>query len=168
MENLATKETSQDTNSIPVGFQEVGTTWIPRGWDKMNMADRSWAQYRQERERRYPHHTRGELAVHQLEGDPQLPAWSLTPLEGNYMTTDQYVHALRSWNTRINFQSELAKNKLYETTIGYRWKKSVEYFGGAWGHDPRCQTCCYHIYRRSQYYCTHCRERRRTTDSGGV
>ena len=130
MENLATKETSQDTNSIPVGFQEVGTTWIPRGWDKMNMADRSWAQYRQERKRRYPHHTRGELAVHQLEGDPQLPAWSLTPLEGNYMTTDQYVHALRSWNTRINFQSELAKNKLYETTIGYRWKKSVEYFGG--------------------------------------
>lgn len=70
------------------------------------------------------------LDLDQLEVQPERPHEALTPHRNNYDTDHDFVHGLRSWNSRVNFLSRLADEEQYEKSVRGRIRGALRSVGG--------------------------------------
>ena len=111
MENLVNADTPGTYRTLPPGFQHAAMQHFPSNWVGNTLHEHAWKQYRYELEKRYPEHVLGSVERKDLEQKPKSPYEALTPNMRNYAGHEDFIHAMRSWNMRINSLAELKRTE---------------------------------------------------------
>ena len=111
MENLVNADTPSAVRTLPQGFQYAAMNHFPSNWVGNTLHDNAWAQYEYELEKRYPEHVLKGMRRKDLEQRPRSPYEALTPSMRNYAGHEDFIHAMRSWNMRVNSLTELKRTE---------------------------------------------------------
>jgi len=122
MENLVTHKDHMRPAYREHKLQPVAMDIPSADFEGKTLVEQAWLQYEYEREKRHPLHTRKWTngpwtSAKKLEPRPSEPI--LTPRRDNYLSHDDFVHALRDYSLKINLIHHKAEKDRYKKTRGF-------------------------------------------------